>query len=545
VPTFSAGWSPGGAPSDSNPIILPALQGLRKAAQDQQTSERFKAYQTAPQDYAREVLGVSLWGGCNGQKGQLEIAMDMGESVRRQLAGDDSAPKIFRAPAGHGVGKTYFAACLVNWFFDSFTPSITLTTAPSSAQVELLLWKDVKALRPEGLPGRVLPSEPKMIRSANHWAIGRATSNANGRGTENFQGQHGEYLLFILDEAEGVADFVYDAINAMMTGGRVVLCLMIANPRTRSSRFHRSQSDPRALNYRLSVLDHPNVVEGRDVIPGATKRAWVDQMIDQHCQPVPQEDPDEYTFSVAWRPGVIFLPDPEFMFRVMGIAPKNLADKVMIAPGRYEAACKREPLEEDPTRARIGVDVALFGADYGTIYLRHKGTIRRVARLSHQDYSRYAGEVKDLALQLREEGVTSLHVRVDGGGGYGRGVLSYLEGDSDLASWFTDLELIEVHNNGTPQDPASYADTVTELYAQAAETLKGIRVESPPNQLEEDLTARTFGYVNKAGITVKRLEPKEAFSSSKRIGRSPDDGDGFVLAAAPDFLFASRVQIFV
>lgn len=457
--------------------------------------------------------------------------------MRLQLAGEP-ADKIFRVEAGHGVGKTYGAAALVNWFFDCFAPSIIYTTAPTGDQVEKLLWKDIKSQRPKGLPGRVLPSAPYMEKAPNHFAIGRTTDDSGGQGTERFQGQHGEFLFFVLDEAEGVSDFVFDAVNAMMTGGTVVLALLLANPRTRTSRFAKLAHKAGVANYRLSVLDHPNVVEGRDVVPGATRRDWVDKMIADHCEVVPRHNEDEYTFEVAWQPGTIFQPDSEFLFRVMGIAPKNLAHNTLISPGRFEAACSREAPEEDPRFARMGIDVARFGADYGTGYVRHGGVIRRFARWAKKDTNQYAGDIKEEARRLRDAGVTNLHIRVDGGGGFGGGVIDRLAADVDLAEWFEDgLYLFEVHNNGVPYNAQAYADLVTEMYAEAAETLKGIRVESPPPELEEDLTARRYDWANKSGVAVKRLEPKANFAKPKRVGRSPDDGDGFVLCAAPDFLF--------
>ena len=46
---------------------------------------------------------------------------------------------------------------------------------------------------------------------------------------------------------------------------------------------------------------------------------------------------------------------------------------------------------------------------------------------------------------------------------------------------------------------------------------------------------RLFEYVNKAGVTVRRLEEQERFKKRVELRRPPDDGDGFVLAVAPDF----------
>ncbi len=78
-------------------------------------------------------------------------------------------------------------------------------------------------------------------------------------------------------------------------------------------------------------------------------------------------------------------------------------------------------------------------------------------------------------------------------------------------------------------------DSITELYYETAESLKGVSLIAPPDPLEVDLTEREFKFVNRAGKTKKILEPKEDFK--KRTKRSPDDGDGLVLALGPDHCF--------
>lgn len=498
------------------------------------------------------MLGFEPWRGENGQRGQYELFEGIQESARKQLAGEH-AVRTFRVPAGHGVGKTFGAAGVVNWFFDAFPRSITMTTAPTKEQVELLLWKDIKSQREgKNLPGRVLPEAPRMTKGPNWFAYGRTTADAGGKGTERFQGQHHEFLLFVLDEGEGIPDFVFDAVGAMMTGGGVIICLVLGNPRTRTSRFHKLGSRAGVDTIRLSVLDHPNVVQGREVVKGATTREWVRGMVADHCQVVDAHDEDEHTFALAWDvvaeesgetlaagtypAGTIFKPDPAFLFRVMGIAPKNNAGHTFVSPGRYEAACKRAPLDEDKTRARIGVDCARFGDDHGTVYVRWGGKVWRHKRISQGDSFEYFAAVKSAADWLHAQGVTSLHVRIDGGGGYGSGPFDLISKDAGLKELFPEFRCFEVHNNADPHNGKEYANLVTEMYAEAAESLKGLRIENAPPELEGDLTERLFGYANKSGRTVKRLEPKEE-GFKKRTKRSPDDGDGFVLAVAPDHLF--------
>jgi hypothetical protein len=502
--------------------------------------------------YAREVLNMHPWEGRNGQKGQLELFQDIGESVRAQLAGEP-AVKVFHVEAGHGVGKTYGAAALVNWFFDAFTPSITMTTAPTKDQVELLLWKNIKTQREgKGLPGRVLPEAPKMLKGANHLAYGRTTSNSGGQGTSRVQGQHDDYLLFILDEAEGIDQYVFDAVDAMMTGGKVLIALMIANPLTRSSAFHKKGKERGVGKYRLSVLDFPNVVDGKTTIPGGTECGWVNAKIAKHCEIVTAHDEDEHTFTVPWgvitddgetfaKAGAILQPDAEFMFRVMGIAPKNLSANTLVTPGRYEAATKRDAAPDDSTIARYGVDVARDGDDVGTLYRVWKGVAKRIARLAKLHTGDYLGAIKDDMAKVLADGAMSIHVRVDAGGGWGSGVIDGLRDDVGLQQMAADLHVFEVHNNGTAHDPGAYADRVTEMYAEAGEGLKALRLERPPDELEADLTERLYKWVTKSGRSVKQLEPKAAFKV--RLKRSPDDGDGLVLATAPVHLFEHKKAI--
>lgn len=435
--------------------------------------------------------------------------------------------------AGHTVGKTKLSSGLVNHFFDAFVPSIIYTFAPSWEQIHDLLWKEIKAdRRGKGLPGRILDLELKV--SDDHFAKGRATNNSGGQGTERAQGQHGEYLMFVLDEAEGIPQFVFDAVESMASGG-IVIVLLLANPRTRSSPFHKVRTSSNVANFRLSCLYHPNVLADREIVPGAVKRDYVIGMVEKHCQVTATHNEDEHTFELPWEPGVIYRPDTEFLFRVLGIAPKNLTDNTLISTGRFEAACKREPEIQSPKVAWMGADVARFGSDIGTLYIRHIGRVWRAARFSKQNTNAYAGEIKRQAEALRDAGVEFLYIRIDGGGGFGGGVIDRLIADTDLAGWFREIHLSEVHNNGVPYNGEAYADLVTEMYAEAAETLKGIFVDNPPSELEEDLTARCYDWGNKSGIAVKRLEPKDKFK--KRLGRSPDDGDGFVLCVAPEYLF--------
>lgn len=525
--------------------------------------ELVETYRFRTSTYISEKLGWEPWAGGDGP-GQMEVIQAYELAIRQQIERRDLENGIIteddlsvyqpgeviqnwiRIEAGHTVGKTKLASGLTNHFFDCFPPAIAYTFAPTWLQIHDLLWKEIKSdRRGTDLPGRILDLE--LNRGDDHFAKGRATSNAGGNGTERAQGQHGPYLLFVLDEAEGVADFVYDAINSMSSGG-VVIVLMLANPRTRTSRFHKVRLRANVRSFRMSCIHHPNVVQGRELVPNAVRREYVEGMVEEHCEVVREHNPDEHTFDLPFpvrtaekvhAPGTVFLPDSEFLFRVLGVAPTNVADNTFVPVGRYEAATKRRA-EASGHEARIGVDVARYGKDAGTVYIRRGPRVWRHRQLRKLDFTAYAGAVKEAARELAAAGVTSLHVRIDAGGGFGGGVNDQIKHDQELHRLFADYRTYEVDFGGTPHDGEAYDNVATELLAEAAETLKGVALVDPPDELEQDLTERTYKWVNARGVAVKRLLPKEKFKDE--FGRSPDDGDGFMLAAAPDFLFTAEAD---
>src|SRR3954465_5002366 len=112
------------------------VQGLKEAHSIPRIGE-LTSYQTDPVRFVREVLGSELW------SRQVEIL----EAIRDPPQGTGRS--------GHGVGKTFVAACAALWWVYSFRPSLVLTTAPTARQVESLLWGEIRRLK--GRARRPLP----------------------------------------------------------------------------------------------------------------------------------------------------------------------------------------------------------------------------------------------------------------------------------------------------------------------------------------------------------------------------------------------------
>lgn len=563
---------------DKNRAAQLALKifGESPKAKSQAALRKFSKYRFDPDGYIRTFFEWEPWAGLDeDHPGQREIFQFIVLVVRQQIEkrqfenGQVQEKDLkfwkpgqviqnwIRVESGNGIGKTKMLSGFVNWFTDCFS-SIVYTFHTSARQDELTTWKEVNAdRRGRGMPGRALKT--KIDIDPDRFAISRPTSNARGKGEEKLKGQHNEYLGLCVDEADGVEDQVFTSISTIESGG-ISVVIMTANPRSRSSMFHRLKKHSYVKTFRISSLYHPNVVQGKDVIPGAVRRDFVEKEIEtkcsvvhthsNECKKLPKAEYDElhklneekFQFALPYdvRPGgvlcpagTIFEPQPEFMWTVLGIAPPTSLDKTVIPVGTYEAATKRIPEGGDITRARMGVDCARSGKDYGTVYVNWQDVAYRSCELFHQTTASYVDAIKTEALKLKEKGVTSLHIRVDAG--YGSGVIDGLTDDAELKEAFEDYQVFEVHFGSKAYNTKDYDNLITELYYEAAETLKGICIHQPPESLEIDLTEREYRFINRAGKTKKILEPKEDFI--KRLGRSPDDGDGLVLAIGPDQCF--------
>ena len=113
----------------------------RRAEKDRLERERYLKFRVNPHAYAQEILGVEWW------SKQIEVA----EALLTHR-------KVF-VKASHSVGKTFLAGSLVNWFFDCYSPSKTLTTAPNQQQAIEVTWGEVRAQRKTN---GLMPKAPRI-----------------------------------------------------------------------------------------------------------------------------------------------------------------------------------------------------------------------------------------------------------------------------------------------------------------------------------------------------------------------------------------------
>lgn len=192
----------------------------------------------------------------------------------------------------HGVGKTAVAAAIVEDFM-RLGPCRIVTTAPTNHQVETLLWGEIrKRARMARVQWQKKPSMKRWTIREDWAAFGFSTNEP-----ERFSGHHGARLLFVVDEASGVDEQIFNAARGFLTGANSYV-LMIGNPTQMVGTFYDNcqATATRWTRIKMGAKDTP-VYTGEKVdaelLEQLPQRDWVEEMKDDWG-----EDSSEYRVRV-------------------------------------------------------------------------------------------------------------------------------------------------------------------------------------------------------------------------------------------------------
>lgn len=179
--------------------------------------------------------------------------------------------------SGHGTGKSTFMAWCVLWFLACYFPAKVPATAPTSHQLEDVLWSEIAkwhrkmAERMPALGDQFEWSAGAFrMKSAPNESFSVARTSRPER-PEALQGFHSEHILFLIDEASGVSDNVFEvAEGALSTDGAFVV--MAANPTRRSGYFFDSHHKMRAQWAALHWNGEDSPMVSRDYIANMAKK---------------------------------------------------------------------------------------------------------------------------------------------------------------------------------------------------------------------------------------------------------------------------------
>lgn len=431
---------------------------------------------------------------------------------------------------GHAVGKTQALGAIVPWFLCSYTPSIVLTTAPSEEQVKGQIWQEVRlqishANRPlPGLPGGMRPSDPYWQVGFKHYAKGIATNKET-----RFRGDHSPNMLIILDEGPGVPEWALTEARNMCTAPNNKI-VMIGNPTVPQGHYFEAFG-PKSpwTTVTLSCLDHPNVRTGKNLIPGATSRQWVESYIESNCERIDPktEQIQEHDFEFPEGSGEWYRPDDIFLCRVMGEFPSEGPDSLF--PLWCLELGRRTVFPIDTTTpVDIGVDIADKGKDATVVICRRGRSVIKRLKWSGQDTERTKREIGALCRQYVRDGIRVGTVAIDATG-IGTNVAEGLIYALDEGEIHADAVLaVQVAEKATRND--MYSTKRDEICWALSDRCQQGNIEW--SRLGDD--ARDFEHqalnIEREYDSKFRFKMPSKDKLRPKIGCSPDDFDAMTLA---------------
>ncbi len=436
-----------------------------------------------PALWVREVLGHEPW-----QK-QVEIL----ESVRDN--------KVTAVKSCHAAGKSHVAACAALWFLYTHPRSLVITTAPTDRQVTGILWKEIRTSHQRAkvpLQGNCLNQELKLEN--DWWAVGFTAPEYSA---DKFQGFHAVYILVIADEASGISEDIFDAIDGVLTSDESRL-LMIGNPTNPAGRFFKEFAGGMgASKISISAFDTPNFTRyglaEQDILDGTWKEKVTGPL------------PAPYLVTPGWVADRVKRWGPEsplYKSKVLAQFPLSGAD-TLIPLHHIEAAIERT-IEPGPP-VELGVDVARFGSDETVIFCRYGNHARIHKVLPMSDTMETAGAVIQA---IRETGATL--AKIDSIG-IGAGVFDRLNEQG--------IPVQEMQSGMAAKDKERFANARAEWWGELRTRFEEGEIDIPDDEtLVSQLSAIRYKVNSRGQIQI------ESKDDMKRRGMaSPDRADALML----------------
>lgn len=503
-----------------------------------------QAYRKSPSLYAQQVLKVKWW------KRQVQIALAVQKHSKVAVQ------------ASHAVGKSFFAAGLVNWHYDSYDPGITITTAPTQQQVVDILWKEIRLQRGDrGGHNDLKPSAPRMESNPGHFAVGMTARRGDA-----FQGRHAEHIGIVFDEAVRVAGEFFDAAEGMMTGEDGCWWLCIFNPTDNTSRMYQEVLSGEWYVMDINAMDHPNIhaeLHGLPIpYPGAVACQYIDGMVRRYAEEIDPRDrrasdifwslPDDMGHRDLDNPRC-YRPGSMMETRVLGRWASNSAESIW-TDASWKAAVRQDndlypPIPESQwidKPIQIGCDVAWSGNDYTSIVGR-----RGPAALHWETHNGWrppqiAQGIKDAIMKLINERNRHFAHLSNYVGEDPKRVLIVLDHDATgnaTLDYFAGWNVITKSGHSEPMEEELYPNSRSEVWFVTAEMADRGQLDLSrlPQEALNKLRAQAMG--PKYRITGRGREVESKDITRKRLKRSPDDMDALNLAYCTPTAVTMRMPI--
>lgn len=386
--------------------------------------------------------------------------------------------------SGNGVGKTCWLARRIIWWGSTRNPWKVGCTAPSSGQMFDALWSELAKWHSKMMPEFKALFEWKSDRF--EWiaspAVSYAVAKTARRETpEALQGVHSENMLFLIDEASGVEDAIFEAARgAMSTKGAKTI--MTGNPTRLSGyfydAFHKNRDHWGTLIVSAYESSRCNLVE-------------IEQWKKEYGE-------DSNFFRV----------------RALGEFP-DAEDGTIIPLHLVEAAVKRD-VEQIPSEEVWGLDVSGAGADLCALAKR-RGNIMPEPIMTWRSDDTMVSVGKVMA-EYRNAKIKPVQICVDSNG-IGAGVAHR------LAEQGVPVHCVNVSESHSSND--RYLRLRDEMWERAREWFYGrdVKIADDPLFIGE-ITRVKWGMTSNGKMkAMSKYDMKLA--PPRGLGKSPDRSEAF------------------
>lgn len=464
-----------------------------------------------PVGFFRNVLGVEPW------SKQIEII----EAIRDH---DRVAVK-----SGHKISKSHTAAGIALCYYCSFVDARVVMTSTTARQVDTILWRQLRMLRArcgrcvackiedpsgfrikmpcphsgwiDGAMGEMARTGLKAITTDEHPDF-REIVGFTAREAEAVAGVSGSRLLYILDEASGIKEEIYEAIEGNRAGGARVV--MFSNPTRPDGEFYKAFTEKKKFYKLLTISSEetPNVMYGEDderAIPGLAWRKWVEEKKEEWGE-------DSPLYKVRVKGEFAELEDAK-IFPVHKIAAAEDRWKNAVAEGRLYIGL-------DPAGESGVGDESIWAPRRGQKILSLVGK-RGVSPAGHLVHT--LGMISELKESPREVPVVVLDIEGETGHKVYNVFAAYL---APLES--PPFELVAMRaSDGAHRTPIVYDRQRDELCANLLKWINDGGAIPEDSKLAKDLNALYWIEQEKTG-KIKLVAKKEL---RKKLKRSPDRYD--------------------
>ena len=401
----------------------------------------------------------------------------------------------------HEVGKSWIAAATAAWWLDTHPigEARVVTTAPTQAQVEAILWNEINGFHERaGLAGRLNLTE---------WYFGKYLAGLGRKPSEHspaaFQGLHARYLLLILDEAYGIPKNIWDG-GSTLAANEHSRVLVIGNP-----------DGPGEFEDVCKPSETWNVIHvGYEHTPNFTGEPVSQYLKDMLIHPRWVEDRRKKWGETS----ALFQSKCEGRFPTSG-------DPYAVVRYDWARLCQLNELPRG-SRVEAGVDVGA-GGDRTVVRVRHGMRATDEEMFIDPDPVKTVGRI---VMFLREHGVQKVKVDTTGiGWGVGGGLRNESSKHTPGATGH-DAEVVFVNfgEGPTPGREDQFLNKRAELWWNARELsrLDQWNLEEVDDDVIHELCSPKYEILDNHGRV--KIEPKKDII--KRLGMSPDRAEALILA---------------